>query len=107
MRIGTLRRRVTIQTFEPTFDEFHQPVKDWVDYTTVWGSVENLTGREYFQAQQVETNTVDTRITIRWRDDITAHMRALANGKTYDIQAVLDKEGRERQLELMCREVIM
>ncbi|MGD9644059.1 MAG: phage head closure protein [Elusimicrobiales bacterium] len=103
MNAGELRHRITFQRrgTDPTTGGF----TDWVDYATVWAKVEDLSGRDYIQAQMLgQASLVTTRITIRWRPDIDPHMRVRAGSRTFDVKAVLDPDGRRRWLQLMCAE---
>jgi SPP1 family predicted phage head-tail adaptor len=76
----------------------------WADVATVWAAVEPIRGREYFQAAAVNAeNTV--RFRIRYRPGIMPNMRALYNGRTFNIQSVIDVNGRHREIQLMCLEV--
>jgi len=111
MNIGKLRHRVTIQMPEKQpdnpdqpVDEFGQPIDDWVDVCTVWASIEALRGREYFTAQQTVAQS-DHRVTIRYRSGIEPAMRLVHGQRVFDIQAVLDRAGERRWLELICKEV--
>jgi SPP1 family predicted phage head-tail adaptor len=106
MRIGELRQRVTIQQLISGQDEYGQPVNAWDSIATVWAKVEDLAGREYFQAQQVPTSQVNTRITIRWRLDVKPEMRIVSGDRIFDIVAVLNPTGKKIELQLMCREVV-
>ncbi len=105
MRAGELRHRVTIQRLVTGQDDYGQPLDAWQDVATVWAKVEDLTGREYFQAQQVPTVQVSSRVTIRWRSDVKPEMRVLASNRLLDIKAALDPDGKRRELQLMCLEV--
>lgn len=98
------RHRITIQEQKTIRDEFGQPTQGWFDVMTVWASVEAVSGREYWAAQQVVDQS-DHRVTIRYRPGITPTMRVLHDGRQLDIQAVLDRTGEKRWLELMCKEV--
>ena len=106
MNIGSLRHRVTIQQYGITRDDFGAEVPDWMPLATVWASVEDLAGKEYFAAQQVNAE-VSTRIRIRYRGDIKPQMRVVYGARVLDIQAVLDPEGRRRELQLMCKEAVV
>jgi phage head-tail adaptor, putative, SPP1 family len=104
MRAGELRHRVTFQKRD--VDPATGGLTDWVDYVTVWAKVEDLSRRDYFQAQMLgEASLVTARITIRWRPDINPHMRVRFGGRVFDIKAVLDPDGRRRMLQIMCAEV--
>lgn len=105
MRAGELRHRVTIQQKTTTQDTYGAPVETWAALATVWANVEALSGREFFDSQQTVAQA-DHRITIRYRSDVKPAMRVIYGTRTFDIQAVLDKEGRKRALELLCKEVV-
>jgi SPP1 family predicted phage head-tail adaptor len=106
IRAGELNCRVTLQSATETQDDYGAPVPGWATTATVWGEVVDLSGREFFAAQQVNAE-VSTRIRIRYRTDVTPKMRAIANGRTLEILSVLDPEGRKRELHLMCKEVVL
>lgn len=101
MQAGKLRHAVTIQVPPVGQDEIGQPNTVWTNVATVWASVEDLTGREY-QAAQATQNPVQTRIRIRYRAGIVASMRVLHGTTIYNIEAVLDRDGRRVELQLMC-----
>lgn len=104
MRAGELRHRVTFQKREN--DSATGGFTDWTDYATVWGKVEDLSGRDYVQARMLgEASLVTSRITVRWRPDLDPHMRVRVGDRTFDIKAILDPDGRRRFLEIMCAEV--
>jgi SPP1 family predicted phage head-tail adaptor len=99
-----------IEHWVEAVDELRQPLEDdadnWKPWIKVWAQVEDLGGAEYHLAKQVEAGKVTTRVVIRWRDDIDrATMRVNDAGRILGIESVLDREGRRRKLELMCKEV--
>lgn len=99
-----LRHKVALQAQETTRSEFGDVITEWVDQASVWAHVAPQSGREYFAAQQVQSE-VSTRITIRYRDDVDATCRIKYRGKTYNIEAVLPDDGSGRDhLTLMCAE---
>lgn len=106
MRAGVLRQRVTIQ--KPVVigrDSFGAEILGWEKVATLWADVQPLSGREYFDAQQMN-NEVTTLIRIRYYPGITPQMQVVWNNHTYNIQAVLDQAERKREVHLMCKEVI-
>jgi len=102
---GKLRHKVTIQQPSATKDGYGALVENWSDVKTVNASVEPLSGRELFAAQQVHSETT-TRIKMRYRAGITSKMRVVYGTRIYDILAPIDPEERHRYLLLMCRELI-
>lgn len=106
MKAGDLRHRVTFQSEggEDNLDEYGQSI-GWVDVYTVWASVEPLSGREFFAAQQVNSE-VSVKIRMRYRSDApTSDMRGFYNGKTYEVVAVIDVEERHDELHVLCKVV--
>lgn len=78
-------------------------VTTWRKVAETRASIEPLTGRELFAAQQVHSE-VNTRINIRWRPDVneTLRLRTVGFQELYGILAVLpDKTGR-REINLLC-----
>lgn len=106
MKAGSLRHRVTIQSRSMGQDDYGQPLNTWQDITSVWADIEDLSGREWFQGQQIPSSQVSVRVTIRYRPDIKPDMRLLVENRVLDIKAVLDPTGRRQNLQLMCQEVI-
>lgn len=105
IRAGDLRHRVTIQQATVTRNEFGEPVETWQDLATVWAEVVDLSGREFIEARQAPASEVTTRVRIRYRAGIEPTMRVLHGARVLEIVAVLEPEGRRRELHLMCREV--
>ncbi len=105
IRAGKLRHRVTIQQKSVTRNTFGEEVVTWQDVATVWAAIEPLRGREFFESQQINAE-VTTQITIRYRDGIAPEMRIIYNSKIYDIQAAINTEERDKELILLCKEVI-
>lgn len=102
MRIGTLRDRVTIQSATKSQDATGAIVNTWAEFATVWASIEPLSGREFFAANQVQSN-VSTRIRIRYLANVTAAMRVKNGNDYYDIQAVIhDSNSGREHIQLMC-----
>lgn len=103
MRAGDLKDVITLQSNAPTQDAGGAPVDAWTDVATVRAAIEPLAGREFFDAARVVAD-ISHRIRIRYRAGVTEAMRVVENGRTFDIEAVLEVE-RRRQLHLMCREL--
>ncbi|MES1947436.1 phage head-tail adaptor [Salinisphaera sp. C84B14] len=102
---GQLRHKITLQARQETRSDYGEVTLDWAEVASVWAHVAPQSGREYFAAQQVQSE-VSTRVTIRYRDDVDATMRVTHRGKTYDIEAVLPDDGSGfDHLTLMCAEV--
>lgn len=106
--IGERRHRVVFQRATETQDAFGEPDQTWATLCTSWALVQPLKGQERFSAMQVQA-TVDTRIVTRYRDelaDLGPKDRATWNGHTYDIKAVIRRDHRNIELEILAQEHI-
>ncbi|MEQ7870744.1 phage head closure protein [Chromohalobacter salexigens] len=109
MRAGRLRQRVTLmRPVEGAKDQYGQPTSTFEAVDTVWASVEPIRGREFFAAQQVNSETT-TRIRIRYRREYAGvdvnEWRIEYEGRTYEIDGPpIDTDARHTQLEFMCHE---
>jgi SPP1 family predicted phage head-tail adaptor len=104
MKVVDFLHRITLQKKFTTKDPEGLPLETWQNIATIWAAIEPLRGREYFQAATVKSQNM-TRFTTRYRKGITSEMRILYDSKLYDIQSIIDVEGRHQQLELMAKEV--
>ncbi|WP_443090319.1 phage head closure protein [Basfia succiniciproducens] len=103
MEIGKLRHRVTLQQQANTQNDYGATITTWQDIATVWAEIKPISGREYFSAQQVQSE-VTTQIWIRYRNGIEPTMRVSHNGKHYEIISVLNYQGLNTTLQLMCKD---
>ena len=106
MSIGERRFRVVFQTPTISADDFGEPDKSWTDLCTSWALVQPMKGRERFAANQVQAD-VDHRIVTRNRselDSLGQGDRATWNDHTYDIKAVIARDHRRSELEILAME---
>ncbi len=103
MEAGKLRHRGVLQYQAETQNQDTGAIQvTWLDLATLWMAIEPLSARD-FVAAQAEGSKVSARITIRYRDDVTAKMRIrhLAKDHYYYIEGVLaDKESGLEYLTL-------
>lgn len=103
MQAGKLRHRVTLQkpvkTQSPSTGAV---INTWEDVAELWADVVDLSAREFIAAQAAQSE-ITTRITVRYRDDVTSKHRILFRGRVYNIHGALadDKSGLE-YLTLPC-----
>ena len=107
MFAGRLRHKVDIEQLvagSPNQTAEGAPDESWAVYLNdIWASVEPLSGRELFSAQEHHSE-VTVRVRVRYRTGITAKMRVVFESKNYNILYVLDPEERHRELQLLCTE---
>lgn len=104
MRAGRLRHQVEIQQYTATRDAAGQEIRDWTEFATVRADVMPLSGREFFDAAQYNVE-ISHRVRIRYRPGVTTKMRVIHEGRVLDIEYVINKDERDRELHLMCIEV--
>lgn len=98
-----LNQRVTFQSATEAKNAVHEIIQTWANVSTnptVWAEIEPVTGKEYFDAQQLRAESA-VKITIRARADITPKMRAVHGSTTYEIDYV-PPYVRQMYITLMC-----
>lgn len=103
--IGELNKRVTIQTNTATRGTTGQAIEAWTDTATRWAAIEPLTGREYWQAQQVNAE-MTVKITIRYYAGLTVKNRVKYGSRYFDILSTQNLNEGNKFMVLMCKEVI-
>lgn len=103
--IGKLRHRITLQKSVVTHDDIGQELEEWQDVATVWASVEPLSGKEYFNAQQINS-AISTKIGMRYLPGITTDMRVYFKRHPYNILSIINLEERNLYLQLLCSEKV-
>lgn len=104
MRAARLRHRVTIQQPVTAANAYGERITTWSTVATVWGAVEPLRGREFFDAEQVQAE-ISHRVVLRYRAGLNSTMRLLHLGRVLHIVTIIDVDERHRELQLMCREM--
>jgi len=99
-----LNKRVTLQQLVKGKTPKGAPTEVWDNVIKtgdgkIWAGVRDLTGRQYVAAGGTQ-NAVQTEIEIRYRAGVLPAMRIVHGADIYDIEAVLDQQGRA--LKLMC-----
>jgi SPP1 family predicted phage head-tail adaptor len=100
MHSSRLDKRITLQTKSVTRDAMGGEVITWTDEVSVWAAVEPLNGREYFSAEQMQSE-IDIRFIIRYRSGVTSAWRVLWEDNPYNIVEPIDPNGDHIWLHLM------
>lgn len=104
MNIGEMSHRITLQKLSSTTNDNGFEVEDWIDVRTVWASVSNLYGKEYFEAAATqEQKTV--KFTIRYIQNLDTSMRIMFKGKTYNITFIDNIKYQNKFIEIKALEV--
>ncbi|MGC7561340.1 phage head closure protein [Pasteurella sp. PK-2025] len=105
MNIGKLRHRITLQKQVNTLNEYGAAVTKWGNVATIWAEIKPLAGREYFSAQQVQSE-ITTQIFIRYLPGVLPTMRVKFGSRFFEIISVINANERNIYLQLMCKEKI-
>lgn len=117
MRAGSLRQQVTIQSRPPQRDGYNQASGNWTDIEGLIKrqcNINDLSGLELIRAQKIVAECT-VMIIMRgfhgWRTVITPACRGVsgtaATGvRLFDIKAVINPDGRDRELHLLCVEIV-
>ena len=105
MRAGRLRHRVAIQSQTRSLDVYGEDTGSWSTVSTVWASIEPISGAERLQSNTIEATTTH-RVRMRGGATVDTTNRLLFGSKTFEIEAVIDDGERGIGKELMCREAV-
>ncbi len=105
MRIGELRKCVTVQSESQTSDNAGGYALAWTNLATVWANIKPASGSEVYTAQHLEGH-ITHHITMRWRSDITltTDMRILYGARVFNIRALLNTDESNQWIDLLVEE---
>jgi SPP1 family predicted phage head-tail adaptor len=101
---GQKQKRVTIQQATRSVDSQGGSAVTWSTRCVVWAHERALNGREALAAQQV-TAVLSSVWEVHYRTDISVKDRIVFEGRTLQIEAVIDPTDTRRELFLTCAEV--
>ena len=104
MNPGDLRHRITFQKLTTTTNENGFEIEEWLDIKTVWASITNLHGREYYEAAAVQAEQT-VKFTIRYLKGLDTSMRILFRDRQYNITAIDNIRYENRFIEIKALEV--
>ena len=106
---GKMRHRITFQRFSGTLDDFGDPLQtdddNWADVATTWAAIDPISGREFYAAEQSQSE-VSHKIRCRYRTGLDTAMRITYGKRRFKIISLIDWEERHESLLLMCKEVL-
>lgn len=102
-----LNHRVTIQRYMEYEDEHGISREDWIDLKTVWCSMNNLYGKEYWEAKQYKAeNTVEFVIRYNACKDLSVKDRIKQGDKLFNITSIDNVLYRNETLKIKALEVV-
>lgn len=106
MRSGSLRHRVIIQKPQAIQSQVSGESTDgWASVATTFASVEPLSGKERLTAEQVQAD-VTHRIIMRYRGEFDPTYRISFRGRVFHVESVINRDERNRSLELLAVEEV-
>lgn len=102
-RAGELKQRVVVEA--PTVARNAQGgfSETWATAEQRYAKIEPLTGREFFEAQRVDSD-VTHMITMRYYSGLTTSHRITYGSRTFYIESVLNTDERDWKTVCMCTE---
>jgi SPP1 family predicted phage head-tail adaptor len=100
MLAGSLGCLVSLQRKQGK-DALGQPLSTWVEYASVWGNVNMLTGKEKV-AGGTTIGMGTASIRIRFRTDVTNGDRAVVRGIIFNIAQPLPNLSTQEYTDLPC-----
>ncbi|WP_042393521.1 MULTISPECIES: phage head closure protein [Clostridium] len=97
---GKLNHRITFQIQNLDSEE-----EEWNDIVTTWASINPISGREYYQAETINSDLTH-KVRLRYRKGITPDMRILYKDRIFNIVSVINEYEKNAILQLMCRELM-
>jgi SPP1 family predicted phage head-tail adaptor len=107
IQIGKLRHRIQILQPNPVQDTAGGfTLGNSTVVKTVWATVESLSGQEKFLARQFESS-VTHAIYVRYDKQFkySQEMQIGYDGRTFQIEAILNPDERHKVLQLLCVEL--
>jgi SPP1 family predicted phage head-tail adaptor len=102
--IGARSRRFILELPLEQPDGFGGVIRRWALGPQLWGAVEMLAQGEKVQADRPE-ETLTHRITLRYREGVTAAMRLVSGLRRFAIKAASDPDGSRREIVCLVEEI--
>lgn len=99
MNPGDFDQRITIQNVTESVDTFGQRVQSFSTLANVWAKVEEKSGFEGEQSNQIVAER-KVQFLIRWRNDINERMRVSYRSKIYEIESIINGDERQHTMRI-------
>ena len=99
---GQLDRRITIQSFTESTDDFGEVILSFTTLANVWAKVVEKSGNEGEDGNQMVA-TQKVEFFIRYRSDINEQMQIVYDNRTYTIEAILNADSRKSFQKIVTR----
>lgn len=106
---GKMRHRIVFQRFDGERDDYGDPLQteadNWSDVATVWAAIDPVSGREFYAAEQSQSE-VTHKVRCRYRAGLDTAMRIVCGTRLFEIESIIDWEERHESLLIMCKELV-
>ena len=106
---GEMRERITFQKYNGARDSLgdlqYMDSANWRNFASVWASLKPIAGREFYAAEQHESE-VTHNIGCRYRAGLETEMRILLGSRIFRIIAIIDWENRHERLQIKVKELV-
>ncbi|MGO4704524.1 phage head closure protein [Microvirga sp. 2MCAF38] len=104
LSIGARARRFVLELPLERPDGFGGVIRSYASGPQVWGAMEMLSGVERIRADRPE-QALTHKITLRYRDGVTAAMRLVSGLRRFAIRTASDPDGSRRELICLVEEI--
>lgn len=105
MRIGDLKKQITLQYQTKVSDSMGGFVTIWTDAATVFAAIWPVSASEQVQAMQTVT-TISHRIRIRYRSNLKASWRIKYGLRFFNIISIINPNMENKILDIMVKEAV-
>jgi SPP1 family predicted phage head-tail adaptor len=103
---GKKNRRITIQRKTVTTNANGYKTDTWATYKSVMAWIQNMTGREFYNAQKLFSE-MNTLFITGYVSGVTTADRILYGTIPYEILSVLDIGEAHNELHIACKKVVV
>lgn len=103
--ISSMRDNVALESPVDVADAAGGFARSWTLVAEIFAQIRPLVSREQFVAERHEFQSTHKFI-IRWRPDVSAHMRFRDGDCIYAIRATFDTDGLRRFMTCYCEEIV-
>lgn len=102
MIIGNLRHRIEFQRLETTYDDKNFPTEQYVTFQKAWADVNDLYGKDYWEAKQ-QMSENQTTFHTRYFKNIDLNCYILFNGLRYEILEIDNIKYLNKELKIKTK----
>ncbi len=103
MRIGDLKKRITLQSMTKTADGMGGFSIVWKDEAIISAAIWPVSASEQVQAMQT-TMTISHRIRVRYRTNVRASYRVNFGTRYFNIVSIINPNEANKYLDIMVKE---